>query len=484
MASCDNYELPNPPGQTNPDPEQVFTDSDIDIVKVGEAYNLKAINDSAKNVVLAKVAELKNFPQGYTLEVDAVVGSDANFTNSTTVTTSIAENNEISVIPALLNGAIQEVMTKAPGTYDVNIEFIAYAVRENTRARLGGIDKVYAKAPYKVTTFTDKVIEQTYYLVHNGTCYKMNNTMGTDVNAYDQPEFAVVLNVPESAVTDGYSFNIIPESAYNNGNPDMSQAFGCIANTDRSGKLAVGEAAGKINIFGPVMVVINAETDAYNIAKALDTLYILSGRTTSVPSEAMTLESTNSINFNGVAVLKKGYYICGQPSYKNDGDLVFYQDNSEEPVNTDEKGTITRSGLLTSNKNDGSQLQATLPSNALYYMDVHRVAMTYSITEINTMSVIGGGNDWDLTTATPLVASSDLKVWKTEGKVHLKGAFKINCNGDWVADFGSAGQPLSGETGTLQTAISYKGGDIDVEEGDYNVTVNFSEHPYTVTLTK
>lgn len=39
MASCDNFDLPNPPGQTNPEPDGIFENSGL-VLEQGEALSL------------------------------------------------------------------------------------------------------------------------------------------------------------------------------------------------------------------------------------------------------------------------------------------------------------------------------------------------------------------------------------------------------------------------------------------------------------
>lgn len=490
MVSCDGYDLPNPPGQENQEPEFFFQDGDLAIEKEGTSYNLQQLNEQAKDLVVAKVTKLENFPSQYELAADVVVGNDASFSKSYTITATV-NGDLITVLPTLMNTAIQQTITKAPGTYSPYVKIIAYAERGNTRIALGGMDNSYVNLPYQITTFDPtKVIEQNYYFYNatTGTCTKMENILGPNVNAYDSPEFKYVFDSPADAPTNNIEWYILPESAYNNGQPLLDQKFGCIYSEDngvsnpRQGKLVAGGEVGLVNIAGPTIVTINLETEAYRVAVAFDRLYVLSGKSEAKPELAMTLPTTDFINYKGVTTIKGGYYINGTPSRKSE--TIYGQRKNTEVLESwdADQTTVTLTGQLTDVASLREQLQAPFKEEGLYYLEVNNLWMTYNLTALQTFQVEVNGTLFELT-------SADKKVWKSEGKINLSKGFKFWCNGQQAAYFGAVnGQFLTGETGTLECTVDYQGGDITLSDkgniGEYNVTLDFSTYPYTVTLTK
>lgn len=104
MASCDDFDLPNPPGQTNPEPEAVFENSGIVLTQGDATVNLVEANKDNKDVTVANITELVNFPADYTLSVDMDIAGDASFSNATTISTTIVDN-AIMVNPDVFNGA-------------------------------------------------------------------------------------------------------------------------------------------------------------------------------------------------------------------------------------------------------------------------------------------------------------------------------------------------------------------------------------------
>lgn len=483
MASCDNYDLPNPPGQTNPEPDGYFENSGLVLTQAETALNLVSLNEANEFAKVATITELVNFPDTYTLSIDMQVSGNDSFSNFTTIGTTI-DGDAVTVNPDFLNGAIQEVMTKQPGTYDVYTRFVAYAERGTTRMRLGGINATYLPATYNVTTLNpEKVMEQSYYIVGDfcnwdvKKAIKMNNTAG-NVSVYDNPEFAIKLSVPADKTL---SWKILPASAYEAGSLDG--AFGCTpAEGGLSGKLisAAGkDNAGVIELLGDVLVTINVELDSYTVNYAFEVLYPLSGTTLTKPTTALMLYTDNYINYSGVSVINQQWILAGQPD--QNGDVIFRQDPDTE-AEVSEDG-LSQTGLLTS-ASDAKRIRAPFKGNSLYWVDVNLVQLTYSITALRTLSVIGSGNGWDLATAAELTPSKDFKVW-TASDVEIGDEFKINANGAWAIGF--SGTSIDDVTGKFVYQVNKQDGGDNLKcsaPGKYNVTVDFSTFPYIVTLSK
>lgn len=480
LAACDNFELPNPPGQTYPAPDGYLTDSDIEIVPVAAPISLPQANQDNKDVVLGSVSKLENFPQEYTLAVYAEFSGTEDFAKSTVLPTTIVDK-QLTINPDVLNGAVQKVITKKPGTYDLYTRFVAYATLGNTNLRIGGPTATYGDTKLVVTTFDPvKVVEDSYYVVPctaAGTpefdkAIKMNNTAGEGLSGYDAPEFAVRIEIPEGV---DYHFVIAPLSAVEA--KDNDGILGCNPDeTGMAGKLGSEYKVGLMPIAGSVLITINAERDSYSISYAFDVLYPISGTTS--PSKAMLLYTDNYINYYGVTAINQQWTLYTQPDKKG---VIFKLNPEVEPV-INETG-LEISGEITSSS-EGTLLQAPIKGNCLYYVDANLFQLTYSMKALQTMSVIGAGNDWNLEKAAAeasLEHSKDFKVW-TAKDVKLKDEFKVNCNGAWDYDFG--GVQVEDPDGKLVYNLNFKGSNMPVEEGTYDVEINFSAKPYVLTLTK
>ena len=480
LAACDDFDLPNPPGQTNTDPEAYFENSNLVMAPNSEAINLTAANEANQYVTVANITSLENFPEGYTLEVDMEVGNDNSFSKTTTLSTVI-EGDAVTVNPSLLNGAIQSVITKKPGTYDVSSRLAAYAVRNNTRIRLGGLNNYYLTEALNVKTFdAAKVIEDSYYLVPcsaDGTpdmsaAVLMNNTAGSGVSAYDNPEFAIKI---ESPVPDGYYFKIAPQSAMTAG--AAATLFGANPAADgMSGKLGADYGVGHISITGDVLVTINMEQDSYTVNYAFEVLYPFSGSTAA--DKLMLLYTTNYINYSGVAAINNQWFLGAKPDKK--AEPIFRQSDAEEAVISEDGLVMT--GLLTSDQT-AAQIKTPVRGNHLYWVDVNLVQLTYSLSVINDLGIVGGFNGWNEKENVTLTPSKDLKIW-TATDVELDGEFKINANKEWTIGF--SGRQVSQDSGAVVYNVNKQdGGDnLSVENGKYDVELNFTVQPYVLTLKK
>lgn len=485
MASCDNFELPNPPAQSNPEPEAVFTDADIDLATATDAVNLIDNNDHGTRAVMATIEKLSNFPEGYELAVDMQVGNDSQFDNVVTLSASV-EDNLVTVEPSLLNGAIREVITKTPGVINVPVRFAAYAVRDNTRARLGGLDKYFAQGLVSVRTFDPtEVIENNYYVVPftaDGTpefnlATKMNNLMGEGLSGYDAPEFSLKVDVVPGQI---FAFKIAPESAMA-GAGDPSALFGANLTSAMGGKLDTSFEVITSPIEGSVLITINMELRSITFSYAFDCLYPF-GPTPTIPS--MILYTKDYITYSGVSRINRVFTLNSEPS-KESG-IIFMDDKDVAHEIDEENPTI--SGSLTVDPELGQTIGLPWTGNNLCYIQANLTFMTYFVKPIYSLSVIGQNDNsdanWNLEWSAAnntLAPNNDKSIW-TGTDIEIGSEFKINANGAWDVDFGG---PQDGDV--LEQGvyfIEYKGKNMSCTPGKYDVKLDFSAYPYTLTLTK
>lgn len=474
LAACDNFDLPNPPGQAYPAPDGYFDNAGLEMTVNPSTINLTEANAANRFVNVATIDKLIDFPSDYTLAIDMKLGEGS---NAKIYPTTIDADNNVTINPDVLNAAVQEVVTKEPGTYDIPVSFLAYAELGTTRMGLGGIGATYGNGSLSIKTYdAAKVLEDSYYIVPVldgkpvlAKAIKMNNTAGDNVSPYDNPEFALKLDVPEDA---DYVFMIASQSALTAG--DESALFGGNPSADEmSGKLGSTYASIRMPIAGAVLVTINVEQDSYSINYAFEALYPLYG--SAKVENVMWLYTDNYINYYGVTAINRQWVIYTQPDKKG---VIFKMDGEIEPE-TAENG-LSMTGALTSAA-DGRTISAPIKGNCLYYVDVNLVQKTFELKALQTMSVIGAGNGWNLETATPLTASKDLKVW-TATDVEIGEEFKINCNGAWDYDFG--GVSVEDIAGQQVYNLNFKGSNMQAAPGKYDVKIDFSTMPYVLTLTK
>lgn len=485
MASC-SEDLPNPPAQTYPEPDGVFEDAGLVMNQAQQALNLVVLSDSNVNAQMAVVTEKVNFPDAYTLKVECEVSGDENFSKTKLIESDL-NGDVVEINPDILNGAIQDVITKKPGVYDVYVRYAAYAVRENTKMRLGGANAYYGSYKYSVTTLNPtKVIEENYYIVGNfcdwnvANALKMTNTVA-GANQYDNPQFSIKIEVSEEQANEGYQWMVIPESTVSAGNlsagaygcrPDTTGVAGVIYATDDK------SAAGVITNNGPQLITINLSNDTYQVSYALDVLYAFSSA-----SRPYNLHTSNFFDYTGVAMLGGGFYIGQEP--KTSGTILFKQDPNSTPE--EDEATGVKSGKLTS-KSNGVNLKSPLKGNNFYWMEINLLALTYKMSNIATMGLVGDANGWNITDkeveGNPAVVamehSSDFKTWTANG-VKVGTDLKICINNAWTLNFG--GTPVDVVIdGKAQYNLVFNGDNMQCTPGTYDVVVDFSVYPYTLTL--
>ena len=140
----------------------------------------------------------------------------------------------------------------------------------------------------------------------------------------------------------------------------------------------------------------------------------------------------------------------------------------------EENGDEALEGLLVGRTDDEDCGAGNLSvaQAGLYWCNVNTANLSYSVTLINTIGVIGDAtpNGWDA--STPLTTTDNL-IWT--GTIAFKGGeFKFRANDGWDINLGGAISDLT------------QGGDniASPGEGNYEVTLDLSTLPYSCTLVK
>lgn len=132
-------------------------------------------------------------------------------------------------------------------------------------------------------------------------------------------------------------------------------------------------------------------------------------------------------------------------------------------------GASDEEGILSTDPEAGN---LTVDEDGLYYCSVDVVDLNYTVTLINTIGLIGSATEggWDNSSA--LEPSDDMLVWSATVYL-IPGEYKFRANDAWDVNLG--GDPNSLTPGGDN--IAFNG-----EEGNYNVTLNLKEIPYSCTI--
>lgn len=476
FVSCDNFDLPNPPGQENPQLPS-FNSDGLELTQGEATINVQKYNDAVENIPVAEVSKLVDFPELYDLVIEMQVAKDDSYVGGITIPTTIVDNI-IYVNPDTFNGAIQSAITRDPSTLEVATRFFAYAVYGNSKIQLG--DGAYAAYQYMVTPMNPRtVIEESYYMV--GSFNNWDVTTGIllqpsqpEYSVYDVPVFVGKFEVTEAQAAEGFEWKVIPASSVTAGNLD--NAFGVLPSQDNanSGALIAAEGqerAGVITAASPYLMTVNMEELTYDVTLAIEHLWVAGNGTSQTDFTKMpTLETSNYINYTGVAGLNRQWWLFAEADAHG---LQFKQDSKAEPI---VDGLVTVGTISSSAE---GTIAMPVVNRGIYWIDVNLVALQYKTTYLESVSVVGEFNGWNEKEAFELTPSgAAAKVWK--GTVELNGMFKINTNHSWDIDFGGVKEGPAQQTQT----IIFKGGNLIAEPGTYDITVDFSMNPYTLTMVK
>lgn len=465
LMSCDDM-LPNPEPVVNPELD-LFAGSDLAIEQVGNAttpLQLQALADAGERVPLAKITKLENFPSTYDLVFHVEVSTTPDFEKTGEFTAAIDDAENIVAAASTINSVITDNFTKDPAQIKIYTRFAAYAVQGTSSMRLGGENFNYGAYEYTVDPMTPAVsLSKDYYIftreigATTWTSMPLNKN-NASASVYDDGVFTGLIEVPQG----GAQWSIGADAA----TPDY--ALTPSAPEALSGSLAVGELVpATIPSMGKYLVTVDVVKNTYSVALAFDFLY--------VPGNATSLSDFNSVlklfpnetfsTYSGTMRLYNAYWLTAQPS--NEG--VVYMRDGELTENPD--GSATGLLELVDKKNDNT----FMATNGLYYLEMNVADLKLKIVPIPSIQVIGDFNDWNLETAPDLAPASRFRTWTVKDVELTEGqGFKFCVNNDWAYSFGGAYDNLV-----------QNGGNLTAEKtGKFDITIDFSKQPNTVTMVK
>lgn len=475
MVSCDEYTLPNPPAQSNPE-EVEFNADDLTLTSlINGTVNLQTLSDEHVPATLFDVA-VKNLPADYRLRLVAEMSATDDFAKTVDVPTTITEDSMVTIGTSDIQAAFVELVSKAPDARDMYIRVPAYAVNGTSTVRLGTADTYYYTGIINVLPLQPAVmIESTYYLVGNFCDWDLSKgiefSQVTPGNPYDFPEFSVKIDVDYDMASsaNGYMWKVVPGSAV--ANKDWAGALGVLpGDSDTKGSLVTAPEAqaqaGVIKQEGPYMININLEKLSYDVQPAFEYLWVPGyGSSTNNFSKIMRLTTTNYMDYVGTMHLRNRFWFTGQESTRG---VNFRPDGEDNPVGPN--GEL--SGKMIYDVTSTAMMK--VPTDGLYLIRANVVTLEWSATPIPVISIIGGFNGWDTATAVDLVHNKTFDVWTVENIDLPAGSFKFCVNHDWAISYGGAFDN-----------IVENGGDLSIDQaGTYTVALNFNVFPNTVTITK
>ena len=294
--------------------------------------------------------------------------------------------------------------------------------------------KTATSAPFTIKAIPQAPdIEAAYYLTgsingwdNTDMTYKLTND-GSD--PYENPTFK--LRIPATEDGSNIEFKMTPESGIGG---DWS---GCLAAGTEEGKFNYGNDGGNL--------IITADPDAlfYDLVfNMLDQTW----KATPVGFNEFIYEIGNEsgwsenhpLHGNGLGQYSAVIYLDGEFKFKPNKDD--WNGDWEKASGDAAGGTLTPDG--------GPNVDAAAPG--FYFVEVDLKEMTYRLTSVSTISIIGSvRGSWD--TDIDMTYNENLKCWEARETLNA-GEFKFRLNHDWAINWGGTLDDLIQGGANLQLA--------------------------------
>lgn len=291
------------------------------------------------------------------------------------------------------------------------------------------------------------IIEDAYYITgtvngwnNSNTDYELSNG-GAD--AYENPVFTVL--IPGSVVTGDIEFKVTPKSGLGG---DWSK---CLTASETEGSFATDNAGGNLKVayvegakFYRIQFDMMNQTWTSTALKFGEFFYEIGNEGGWGISHAL-------YGADGDGKYTGFYYLDGEFKFKPNADN--WDDDLEYVDGTTINGTLTSAG--------GPNCPD--PGAGFYKIDLDAASLSYNLTKIESVSLIGGFNDW----------SGDVEMtyntadgcWEVTTDA-VSGEFKFRANHDWGINWGGdvnaltqdgANLNITAGTHTFKLYLSYNG---------------------------
>lgn len=413
--------------------------------------------------------EKANLPEGTTLSYEVSLAKTDDFAGAETIPVVGDAIGAQELQQAMLN-----LYDIDPSTQSVWLGLAVYANIYNSTSgltqtsRLGGEGFHYLVKNIRVTPVDAALdIEDAYYIMGSDIAATPGSAVAMfhgPQHPYLDPEFSYTFEVTDAQAAAGFTWMIVPASVHD-ANGTVAECYGPAgtgADDALEGTLANDGVYGVIKTAGNYVITVNMLELKYSVMLLLDNLYYAGNANGWSLNEGIALTSYDKGNSHiGFIYINGEYKFAGQAGDWN-------------PLNW---GAGASEGTLAAG---AGNLQLPADGAGVYYAVVKIPTLTYELTKINAVCLVGSYNGWDGAAGTALTQdATNPYIWS--GDVALDGgAWKFNMNNDsnWTINLG--GNP---------SALTFGGGNLNEGEtagltptaGTYHVTLNL-QYPQTCTV--
>lgn len=460
LAACEDAPA-TAPVQSNPQPP-MYEDSQISCAKGGALASSAVIQldnyaTSDDGVPVVTFSTTDAFPAGAYPSGTLQISKSDDFASYKEVDVTVTDGTGY-VLTYDLNTVIVELFGRAQKERDIYYRMIGYVNQDGGIYRIGTPDTYLVSGEAKVVCMDAGIaISEAYYFLSGCTGWKLNTVESGNYKMYhstvdpmDDPIFRFYINVSDAQ---GECWWKIAPAEAMSGDVDAPEDWGAVygpeenGNTNATGLVVEGGEAGKIPGAGTYCIEFNAISMEYNIYKTADVPFLF------------TPGGANGWNMYSSQWLS---WIDSRKSYQGPvsvdaGDGVKFVDivgtgnggpNWGNPNFGGSDGTLVK---------DGPNIKPA--ASGLYWAIADLENLTYSLTEITSVGLIGVGGNWS--DDIELTPSDDKKVWTVT--TALSGSWKVRMNHSWDMNYGNKPNDLV-----------FDGGNIEGYDGTYTVTLDLS----------
>jgi len=394
-----------------------------------------------------------------------------NIVNANNETTSFALDEQGRLAAADLQAYVAANYGRNPNTVNSMTATVEMWLTDGTTAVKQATSEAFV---IKAIPEAPTIDEGGYYIVGNvdgWTCTKVDamHLVNNGGDVYENPVFSLLMPAVDGITT--YEIKFIPASAFN--------ADGSIANWDIAlsalkdvdeeayeGRFSYSNEGGNIKFAAKenslyYNIKLNLLEGTYTIQPVnfAEFIYEIGNGTGWSTSEALYCANSDG-KYQGY------YYLNGGFKFKPNADN-WEGDWGQDPNGA--AGTLVQDGEQDCNTEAG-----------FYQIDVDLAAMTYALTKVESISIIGTVNgNWD--TDTDLTFNTTDKCWEVTTALNA-GAMKFRMNHDWTISWGGA----NGDATAFNNLTQNNGKDLTLAEaGTYKVQLYITyEGNNKVVLTK
>ena len=428
MAGCtEDYKDWAQPFQNGPEEPVSVSIS----VSPGAAVDFATITDETVKLFSASVSNPEGAEATYTASItnedgskEIAIKTDENFFCST----------------AELESAVNALWGRRPVARTIPVKVLAYV-------KVNGVAIASTGTTTLTATPNAPVIEEAYYITgtvngwdNTNTDYELSNG-GAD--PYENSIFTVM--IPGDKVTGDIEFKVTPKSGLGG---DWSK---CLTASDTEGIFATNNAGGNLKVayvkgakFYRIQFDLMNQTWSGAGLSFGDYFYEIGNESGWGTSHALA-GPANDGKYKGY------YYLNGEFKFKPNADN--WDDDLEYVSGTTTSGTLT----------DAGGPNCPDPGEGFYEIFLDAGALNYTLTKIESVSMIGGFNEWasDL----EMTYNAEEGCWEVTTD-QVSGEYKFRANHDWVINWGGdakgltqdgANLSIDGGSHTFKLYLSYNG---------------------------